>query len=434
MFNKRHILTNLAGSALPLLVIILSVPLYLKVVGAEKYGTLSLVWIVFGYFGVLDFGISRAVTNAISKARADGREKRRIVWSACAIAFVTGVLIALVAGGGLFAWFTAFPMSPIIEIRGAVVQMMLGVPVLMVTSTLNGALDGEERFKMSNAIQVVGAVAYQLVPLGCAIFISDDIVSLITAVIVCRYFVFILIAAATARAFRLFDEVRVTKGNVASLLRFGWSVALINLIDPIFSRVDQLVIAKFSGSAAVAAYNIAVNAVVRLSILPIAVSRSIFPHLSSMLMSEAKPQLIAAVRKVSPVWFIICVASMFASDIAFRIWLQNEISASVAATARVFLVGLWANCLSILPYTALQAFGQSSKIIRAHIAEMPFYVVALVVLTYHYGPLGAAAAYGARNLADNLILWRMCGLKLGEQKLFVAQFAALSLIAYLSVS
>jgi len=49
-------LWNLAGTLLPLLVGLVAVPLLLRSLGIERFGMLSLIWMLTGYFGLLDSG------------------------------------------------------------------------------------------------------------------------------------------------------------------------------------------------------------------------------------------------------------------------------------------------------------------------------------------------------------------------------------------
>lgn len=432
MFNVRHIAVNLIGAALPMLVILFTVPLYLHAIGVEKYGALSLVWIVFGYFGILDFGVSRSVTTAISRS-GEKQEKADIIWSAITLNSLWGALITAV-GGAMFIVYARYNTTEMVkDILEALPWMMLGIPVLMVTSTLNGALDGEERFKMANSLQLTGSILYQIVPLLTAYYVSDRLPDLIKAVIICRFVLLALYAVVVVRLFDLVGLFSISKSTIVALLRFGSSIAAINILDPIFSRIDQVVIARVSGVSDVAAYSIALNSIGRLGILPLAMSRSIFPKLSTGSMEDHKDALFSANKKIIWLWSGLCAAAILTSDIVYYLWLRDPIYAEVSAIAKVYVVGLWANCLGILPYTALQAGGKSLSILKAHLLELPFYIAALVLLTYHYGPIGAAAAVGFRNLADYIILWKMCGYPVRKQGVFVALFAALAALASVMV-
>ncbi|MEM5342454.1 flippase, partial [Paraburkholderia azotifigens] len=66
----RNVVINLIGLVLPTFVSLVTVPSYIKLLGVERYGVISLVWTLIGYFSILDLGMSMAAQNHISKARA----------------------------------------------------------------------------------------------------------------------------------------------------------------------------------------------------------------------------------------------------------------------------------------------------------------------------------------------------------------------------
>jgi O-antigen/teichoic acid export membrane protein len=66
---KRSFFFNLISPIMRLVVAVVTVPIYIHHVGEARYGVLSIVWILLGYFGFLDLGLSRASTSALSKLR-----------------------------------------------------------------------------------------------------------------------------------------------------------------------------------------------------------------------------------------------------------------------------------------------------------------------------------------------------------------------------
>lgn len=97
----RNTLLNLIGLALPLLVGVVTIPLVVRGLGTERYGLLSLAWVVLGYFTIFDLGLGRATTKYVSEALSKGEADQvpQIVWTAATFQAILGLLGGLVLFG-----------------------------------------------------------------------------------------------------------------------------------------------------------------------------------------------------------------------------------------------------------------------------------------------------------------------------------------------
>src|SRR6266540_5036733 len=71
---SRNAALNLGSQLLPLFIAILTVPVLIGVLGPERFGVLSLAWLVLGYAGVFDLGVSRATSRRVAGLLASGRD------------------------------------------------------------------------------------------------------------------------------------------------------------------------------------------------------------------------------------------------------------------------------------------------------------------------------------------------------------------------
>ena len=90
----RHIGWNLAGQLAPLAAALVSIPILLAHLGAERFGLLTIGWMVIGYFSLFDLGIGRAMTQLVSAKLAIKEEAGlpALVWTGLATMFGFGVL------------------------------------------------------------------------------------------------------------------------------------------------------------------------------------------------------------------------------------------------------------------------------------------------------------------------------------------------------
>jgi O-antigen/teichoic acid export membrane protein len=83
----RNTLLNLFGQLVPMMIGLVSIPLLIRHIGMERFGLLSLIWVVIGYFTFFDLGLGRAIIKLVAeKIGADDQaEIPKIFWNALLI-------------------------------------------------------------------------------------------------------------------------------------------------------------------------------------------------------------------------------------------------------------------------------------------------------------------------------------------------------------
>jgi len=76
----RNTLLNFIGQILPLIVGVVTIPFVIQGLGTERFGLLSLAWVVLGYFAIFDLGLGRATTKFVAEALGRGDEKKSRLW------------------------------------------------------------------------------------------------------------------------------------------------------------------------------------------------------------------------------------------------------------------------------------------------------------------------------------------------------------------
>jgi O-antigen/teichoic acid export membrane protein len=90
----NNTLWNLAGRFLPVLVALVTIPPVVHILGPPRFGILSLALTFVGYFGLLDLGLGRALTQFISQKIGEGREDEvpTVLWTGLSILILLSVL------------------------------------------------------------------------------------------------------------------------------------------------------------------------------------------------------------------------------------------------------------------------------------------------------------------------------------------------------
>jgi O-antigen/teichoic acid export membrane protein len=147
---SRNTIINLVGAIVPLLLTLVTLPIYLRLIGDIRFGVLALVWLLLSYFGLFDMGLGRATSKYIAESHDRPAEDREsLFWTVLFLNAAMGIV------GGIVLWGTGqfllgnvlkVPSNLNSEVASAVPWLAAAVPVATVVSVLIGSLEGREQF------------------------------------------------------------------------------------------------------------------------------------------------------------------------------------------------------------------------------------------------------------------------------------------------
>jgi O-antigen/teichoic acid export membrane protein len=189
------------------------------------------------------------------------------------------------------------------------------------------------------------------------------------------------------------------------MLGYGAWLTVSNIVGPLMVYVDRFAIASLLTVSSVAYYSAPYELVTRLWLIPAALAGVLFPA-----MAAAPPERLAALYRTGTkavliaVFPLALVATVFAAE-WLHAWLGDEFATRGTLVAQLLCVGTAVNCLAYLPFTLLQARGRADLSAKAHLVELPLYLLLLWYLTLRWGIEGAALAWVLRCVADALALF-----------------------------
>lgn len=411
MSIKRHTAYNLFGAVVPVAVGLVSVPLYLKVIGAERYGVLALAWLMLGYFGLFDLGLSKATAQRIASRRDADADRALTFWSALLVNALTGL-----AGGILLFFLSDLVLSDYIkiapalrsEVAAAAPWLGATVPVATLGGVVSGALVGRERFFEVNAISTVSTVLTLIAPLGTALLIGTGLSGLIIAALLARLLALVLLWGQCRRHVTGGQPPRITRAEVSALLGFGGWVTISGFVGPLMTVLDRFVIGSMMGAVAVATYTVPWQLAQRLLILPSALQGALFPRQAAAPPAEQTRLTGEGIRAVAAVTTPLVAAGIFLIGPFLTLWIGRALSFEATQVGQIALLGFWGNGMAYVPFAQVEARGEARTAAIVHVAELPVYLAALFFLMRYFGLAGAAAAFTLRCLADAAIFNRLC--------------------------
>jgi O-antigen/teichoic acid export membrane protein len=406
----RSTALNVLGSAVPLALALVTIPLYLRVIGDARYGVLAAVWVLLGYFGLFDLGMGRAVANGVAKRTQSAPDQiGSFVWTAGAVALVLGIVggAILAITGGMLIGLLKMPAELRSEALPATIFFALAVPGLTVSSVFQGALEGQERFWEANLVTSFGATVLQGLPLIAALIFGPSLMNLLAATALARITGAIL---AITLCNNWIGRMQFNSSFLPELWRYGGWISVTSIVGPLMTVFDQLLIGSRLGATALAHYNIPFNIVVRVQVVPTAINRALFPRLAGVEQVEGHRLATDAIAVIAAVTTVLVVTGLICIDPFLNLWLGPKVAQDAAPVGEVLLVGLWFNCLAFVPYTLLQARGRPDVPARFHLIELVPYLAALWIGLTLFGLIGAAVVWSFRTLADALLLFHASSL------------------------
>lgn len=414
---RRDTLINLVGSIIPMFVMLITVPLYLKILGDVRYGVLALVWLVLGYFGFLEMGLGRATANHIARLHdAPDNERGTIFWTAISVNAGLGMVAALllwVIGSYLLTSVLKIPVEFREETLAALPWMITTLPVALVSSVLNGSLEGRNKFLVVNYLQITTAVVFQVIPLVIAYNYSPSLSVVIPAAVLTRAFMNIPFLMACFRYIPLTFRFSFSRKIARSLLSYGGWVAISGMINPLLETIDRFLIGIVLGAQAVTHYTLPYQLVTKARVIPTSLSRVLFPKFSSEDVTDSHALALKSLRSLLVVMTPVILCGIVLLKPFMVIWVGNDIAGVASPIGEILLFGVWANSLAHIPFYLLQGKGRPDLVAKFHTLEIGPFLIAIYFSMQLWGLYGAAWAWTIRVLVDAALLFHYSGMPKG---------------------
>ena len=409
----HNMLLNLIGQGLPLLVGVVSVPFIIRGLGTDRFGLLSLAWVVLGYFAIFDLGLGRATTKFVAEALGKGEEKEipRIAWTSVTVQALFGLLgsMVLIALTPLLVGrILNVPPELIGEAKVMFYILTPSVPIILISSSFQGILEAFQRFDLVNAVKIPSSTLTFLLPLF-GLYFGFRLPGIVMLTLLARIGALLVYMMLD---FRIMPQLRKYSGSLSlfpHLFSFGGWVTVTNIVGPILVYLDRFLIASLLSMASVAYYSAPYGMVTRLSIISTSLSVTLFPAFSSLEGAENKEKIgTIFARSVKYILLtlgpVVLIVMLFARDI-LGLWLGTEFLLESTIVLQVLALGVLINSLAHTPFALLQGVGRPDIPAKFHLFELLIYIGIAWLLVSKWGINGAAMAWTLRVTLDTFLLF-----------------------------
>ncbi|HDI3270174.1 TPA: flippase [Vibrio cholerae] len=411
MSLKKNFVWNIFGSCTPLAIGLFSIPYLINQLGVELFGILTLIWALVGYFSLFDFGLGRALTQIVSKYSGD--EQRISIYSSLGLQIVSslgilGMVLVGIAAILIPVSVLGIDESHLYDVKKALLLTAVGIPFTTITSATRGILEGFLKFRESNIIKLYLGIGNFVFPVFIVTFIDKTLYAVTFGLIIVRLTTLILSIVETRKV----TQIKIVnplnyREKLKELIDFGSWMTLSNLISPLMVTADRFIVSAVVGASVVAYYTVPFEVIVRILIIPAALTSAFFPYISNLIHNNlvtARKRYTEKLILITIIMSGICLFSVFFVKNALLLWVGADFAENSWVVAVVLLIGITFNGIAQMPHALTQATGNTKGVAIVHLYEFIIYIPLLYFSVYHFGIIGAAVAWAIRALIDLLLM------------------------------
>ncbi len=391
---------NLIGYLIPLLFLLLATPIITSGLGSERYGVLSLVWLIIGYFVIFDLGLGSAATRFVAVTIGENGSERipQILWTIILVQMCLGL-----AAGAVLACLAqtlvenAFKIPPqlIPEARNALWITSFLFPISFVAASLSGMFAAFQRFGIVTVVNIANSASFYIASLTC-IYIDAGIEFI---------FAFFLIARALILAFQFvvakqlvasFFTVHVSREVFLRVASFAGWVSLSNFINPMMFYLDRFLIAALLGMSALTYYSVPFDVAARIWVISTSLTAALLPAFATVIAKSGVNK--AAQYVVKSIKFlvlasgpVVCLMLAFSQPI-LDLWVGADFAEQSTLVLQLLLLSTLFDYPGIIASTLLEGAGRPRSVAIVKIIYLPIHALTALSALSVFGLAGGAVA------------------------------------------
>lgn len=411
----KNTVYNLLGYVIPIVFALFFIPPLIEGLGKERFGILSLVWVIIGYFSFLDLGIGRSLTKVISEkiGRETDNQIPIIFWTALIIMFTVSIIISLLAILFIPSLLNNFlniseELKP--ETYLTFLAITLAIPLVSTTAALRGVLEAYQKFLIINLMRTILGIFTFLGPI-LVLILTNSLLYIVLFLIFIRVIIWLsyfIICLNIDR--RLRKKISFSFEIIKPTIRFSIWISLSNIISPIILYSDRFLIGSLVSASAITYYATPYEMVTKILLIPGALLGVLFPVFSASFIDKpelAKKFFIRGLKFVFIIIYpVILVVIIFSKEILY-LWLGRDFSNHSTTILQYLSIGIFMNSLSMVPNIFFQGTGKPKIPTLINFFELPFYILTMWFTIKTWNIEGAAFTYMIMASIDVFLMYML---------------------------
>jgi O-antigen/teichoic acid export membrane protein len=427
---QRNIVANFVGKGWSALMGVIFIPFYIKFMGVEAYGLVGFFLALQSIVSLMDAGLSTTLNRELARysAQPEQAQKMRDVvrtletlyWGG---AILIGVAVLLLAGPIARYWVKAEALS-VNTVQRAVQLMGLILVLQWPFFFYASGLLGLQRQVLHSGLNAVWYTLRYAGAVAVLRLVSPTIVAFFTWQIIVSVVSTILMASALWRSLPPSRQAPRFHGYLLrTVWRFTTGMSALAVTFMLLMQMDKIILSKTLPLEMFGYYSLAGSLVTGLAATLISpLFTAFFPRFSQYVAASDTEGLKQLYHHGSQLMSVIILPvavtiALFSQEILL-VWTRDAVTVQYTyQIVSLLILGTALHGLINLPYALQLAYGWTNLMLSSNVIAVIVLAPLLVVVTSHYGVLGAATVWVVLNLGYVLITLQLMHRRLlrGEQ-------------------
>ena len=376
--ENRKLLTNASVLSLPgilaIFISLVSIPIHLKIAGAENYGNYIIFHFLLTLGTLLNFGIGKSIVISINNFP---KKSKSVSYYGIKYTFILSIIFSI-----LFIFLSAVEnvtFTNSIFVNSIILTyFFIGILVTLFYISLEGILQGNQKFKSLSFYNFIFYSLSMSIPsLSLIYFKNISLENLILLSVLIKSSVIFMMFFAIIKNNLI--KKSINKILLNNLKKNSKWLTLNSILVQFYDLFDKYLVKIFFGPVALATYSIPQQLTGKLSILSKGFSAFLLPFLSKKNFSNDDFNTTIKIFLIFIPIIIFLFFPLF--ELFLKLWLGSQFNNHILELTKIFSLSVIFSCASHILVTKFEATQTLKHNLKFEFSLMPFFLILLFYLT-----------------------------------------------------